>query len=272
MKRWSGLAQLAVVGLAMLFALPLFLLVISSLKPAEQLREDPFSLLPHRWTGENYPTVLRETPFRQQLRNTLLLCGGSVLGSVISCSLAAYGFSRVKWRASKPLFALLVATMLLPWQVTMVPRFLLIREVGLHNTLAALIVPTFLGDAFYIFLLRQFLLTIPEELSEAGRLDGLSEWGIYRYIVLPLSLPALASVAIFQFVASWNDFGGPMLYLSDPEKFPLAYGLEQFISSYADQTHLLLAATVLFALPVMMLVLCFQRIFGQGISTTGLKG
>jgi multiple sugar transport system permease protein len=271
-KRWNGLAQLAVIGLAMLFASPLFLLVISSLKPAEQLREDPFSLLPHRWTVENYPTVLQETPFQQQLRNTLLFCGGSVLGSVVSCSLAAYGFSRVKWRASKPLFALLVATMLLPWQVTMVPRFLLIREVGLHNTLAALIVPTFLGDAFYIFLLRQFLLTIPEELSEAGRLDGLSEWGIYRHIVLPLSLPALASVAIFQFVASWNDFGGPMLYLSDPEKFPLAYGLEQFISSYADQTHLLLAATVLFALPVMVLVLCFQRIFGQGISTTGLKG
>jgi multiple sugar transport system permease protein len=191
---------------------------------------------------------------------------------MVSCSLAAYGFSRVRWRASKPLFALLVATMLLPWQVTMVPRFLLLREAGLHDTLAALILPTFLGDAFYIFLLRQFMLTIPEELSEAGRLDGLSEWGIYRHIVLPLSLPSLGAVAVFQFVASWNDFGGPMLYLSDPDKFPLAYGLEQFVSSYADQTHLLLAATLLFALPVVVLVLCFQRLLGQGIATTGLKG
>lgn len=271
MTRFNPPAQLAVIAFAVLFAAPLLLLIVSSVKPAEQLREDPFRFWPQRVALENYPTVLRETPFRIQLRNSLLLCGGSVLGSVVSCSLAAYGFSRVKWRASKPLFGLLVATMLLPWQVTMVPRFLLIREAGLHNSLAALIVPTLLGDAFYIFLLRQFMLTIPEELSEAGRLDGLSEWGIYRYIVLPLAMPALAAVAIFQFVASWNDFGGPMLYLSDPESFPLAYGLEQFVSSYADQTHLLLAATVLFALPVIVLVLCFQRLLGRGISTSGLK-
>ena len=217
------------------------------------------------------PPCSRNTPFRRQLRNTLLLCGGSVAGSLISCSLAAYGFARIRWRSSKLLFGLLVATMLLPWQVTMVPRFSLIRELGLHNTLSALILPTFLGDAFFIFLLRQFFLTIPEELSEAGRLDGLSEFGIFRHIVLPLSWPALGTVALFQFVASWNDFGGPMLYLSDPEKFPLAYGLEQFVSSYADQTHLLLAATVLFALPVVVLVLCFQRLLGRGISTSGLK-
>ena len=270
--KWNWPAQLSVVALALLFAAPLVLLVVSSVKSPEQLRSDPHRFWPQRWAFENYPTVLRETPFRRQLRNTLLLCGGSVLGSVISCSLAAYGFSRVKWRASKPLFALLVATMLLPWQVTMVPRFLLLREAGLHDTLAALILPTFLGDAFYIFLLRQFLLKIPEELSEAARLDGLSEWGIYRYIVIPLSLPALGAVAVFQFVASWNDFGGPMLYLSDPDKFPLAYGLEQFVSSYADQTHLLLAATVLFALPVVVLVLCFQRLLGAGAATSGLKG
>jgi multiple sugar transport system permease protein len=270
--RWNWPAQLGLAALALLFAAPLVLLSVSSVKPAEQLRSDPHRFWPQRWALENYRLVLEDTPFRRQLRNSLLLCGGSVLGSVVSCSLAAYGFARVRWRASKPLFALLVATMLLPWQVTMVPRFLLLREPGLHDTLAALIVPTFLGDAFYIFLLRQFLLTIPEELSEAGRLDGLSEWGIYRYIVLPLSLPALGAVAVFQFVASWNDFGGPMLYLSDPDKFPLAYGLEQFVSSYADQTHLLLAATVLFALPVVLLVLCFQRLLGRGIATTGLKG
>lgn len=272
MNRQDWSAQAVLMALALLFLAPLFLLLTSSLKRGEQLREDPFTLLPREWTFENYPTVLRETPFRQQLRNTLLLCAGTVAGSLVSCSLAAYGFARVKWRASKPLFGLLVATMLLPWQVTMVPRFLLLREAGLHNSLAALIVPTFLGDAFYIFLLRQFLLTIPEELSEAGRLDGLSEWGIYRHIIMPLSLPALAAIAVFQFVASWNNFGGPLLYLSDPKKFPLAYGLEQFVSSYADQTHLLLAATVLFALPLVIFVLCFQRVFQQGISTTGLKG
>ena len=265
-------AQCAIAALALLFALPLTLLILSSFKPAAELRSDPFRLVPHRWATENYPMVLRETPFRRQLANTLWLCLGTTIGSVFSCSLVAYGFSKVKWRARKALFALLIATMLLPWQVTIIPRFLFVREIGLHNSLAALILPTFLGDAFFIFLLRQFMIRIPEELSEAGRLDGLSEWGLYRHIVLPLSLPALGAVAVFQFVASWNDFGGPMLYLSDSDKFPLAYGLEQFVSSYSDQTHLLLAATVLFALPLVVFVLCFQRLLGRGIATTGLKG
>ncbi len=268
-RNWP--AQIAVLLLATLFVTPLVLLVVSSLKPAEQLRADPFRLWPERWTPENYPAVLQETAFRNQLRNTLLLCSGSVAGSLISCSLAAYGFSRIRWRGRNLLFGLSIATMLLPWQVTMVPRFLLIRELGLHNTLWSLILPTFLADAFYVFLLRQFMLRIPQELSEAGRLDGLSEFGVYRHVVLPLTWPALGTVALFQFVAAWNDFGGPMLYLSDPAKFPLAYGLEQFVSSYADQTHLLLAATVLFALPVVVLVLCFQRLLGQGIATGGLK-
>ena len=170
------------------------------------------------------------------------------------------------------MFALVIATMLLPWHVTMIPRFLLISELGLYNSLWALILPTFLGDAFFIFLLRQFFLTIPEELSEAGRLDGLSEWGVLLHIILPLSKPALATVALFQFIAAWNDFNGPLLYLSDPGKFPLAYGLERFVSSYSDQTHLLLAAAVLFTLPILVLFLLAQRTFIRGIATTGLKG
>mgnify|MGYP001983084860 len=161
--------------------------------------------------------------------------------------------------------------MLLPWHVTMIPRFLLFRELGWYNHLTALIAPTFLGDAFFIFLLRQFFLSIPEELSEAARLDGLGEWGIFWKIILPLSKPALATVALFQFIATWNDFGGPLLYLNDPNRFPLAYGLEQFVSSYSDQTHLLMAAAVLFTLPVIVLFLFTQRTFLRGISTTGLK-
>jgi multiple sugar transport system permease protein len=200
------------------------------------------------------------------------LCAGSVVGTVFSCSLAAYGFARLRWRGRSALFGVLIATMLLPWHVTMIPRFLLLSELGLYNSLAALVVPTFLGDAFYIFLLRQFFLSIPEELSEAARLDGLGEFGIYWRIVLPLSKPALATVALFQFIHAWNDFSGPLLYLSDRNQFPLAYGLEQFISSYGDQTHLLLAAAVLFTLPIVVLFFLAQRTFLQGIATTGLKG
>jgi multiple sugar transport system permease protein len=164
-----------------------------------------------------------------------------------------------------------LATMLLPWHVTMIPRFLLIREVGLFDSLWGLVLPTFLGDAYYIFLLRQFFITLPESLSEAGRLDGLSEFGVFWHIILPLSRPALATVAAFQFAASWNNFHGPLLYLSDPDKFPLAYGLQRFTSAYADQTHLLMAAATLFAIPMMLVYFLAQRTFVEGISTTGIR-
>jgi multiple sugar transport system permease protein len=160
---------------------------------------------------------------------------------------------------------------LLPWHVTMIPRFLLIRDLGLYNSLGALVVPTFLGDAFSIFLLRQFFLTIPEELSEAARLDGCGDFGIFWRIVLPLARPALATVALFQFIAAWNDFNGPLLYLNDPDRFPLAYGLEQFVSAYSTQTNLLMAAAVLFTLPIVVLFFFTQRTFIRGIATTGLK-
>lgn len=271
-NRTTPFAQIIVLVAALIFAVPVVWMVLSSLKPSTQLTENPYSLLPDRWEWSNYPEAVSSMPYVRYLRNTLVLCVGSVIGSVASCSLAAYAFARVRWRGRGLMFGLVIATMLLPWHVTMIPRFLLLREVGLYNSLAALIVPTFLGDAFFIFLLRQFFLTIPEELSEAGRLDGLGEFGIFSRIVLPLSKPALATVALFQFIASWNDFNGPLLYLSDPQKFPLAYGLEQFISSYADQTHLLLAAATLFTLPIIVLFLLTQRTFLEGIATTGLKG
>ncbi len=271
-QRPPRLAQPLLLITAALFASPLLLMVLSSVKPPEQLVEDPYSLWPDEWRWSNYAEAVRAMPFVRYLRNSLLLALGSVIGSLLSCSLAAYGFARLRWRGRNLLFGLLIATMLLPWHVTMIPRFLLLRELQLYNTLAALVVPTFLGDAFYIFLLRQFFLTIPEELSEAARLDGLSEWGIFWRIILPLSRPALATMALFQFVAAWNDFGGPLLYLSDPRKFPLAYGLEQFLSAYSDQTHLLLAASVLFTLPIVLLFLLAQKTFLRGITTTGLKG
>lgn len=267
----SIIQYLVLLFAAAFFVVPLVWMMVSSVKPPTQLVEDPYAFWPRRWQWSNYPAAVASMPYWRYLRNSILLCAGTVVGSVLSCSLVAYGFARLRWRGRDGWFAVLIATMLLPWHVTMIPRFLLIREVGLYNTLWSLILPTFLADAFYVFLLRQFFLTIPEELSEAARLDGVSEFGIYWRIILPLSRPALATVALFQFIASWNDFNGPLLYLSDPQKFPLAYGLERFISSYADQTHLLLAAAVLFTLPVVILFLLAQRVFIRGISTTGLK-
>jgi multiple sugar transport system permease protein len=269
-SKFSAYAVLLLV--AALFATPLVWMFMTSLKSDLELTQDPYRLFPRQWQWKNYADAVNSMPYWNYLRNSLVLATMSVVGTVLSCSLVAYGFARLKWRARNVLFGVLVATMLLPWHVTMIPRFLLLRELGLYNSLGALILPTFLGDAFSIFLLRQFFLSIPEELSEAARLDGCSEWSVYWRIVLPLSKPALAAVALFQFVAVWNDFNGPLLYLSDPDKFPLAYGLEQFVSSHSSQTHLLMAASVLFTLPMIALFFFAQRVFLRGIATTGIKG
>ncbi|MCC9607066.1 carbohydrate ABC transporter permease [Blastopirellula sp. JC732] len=265
------LAYLALLFAAILLAGPLLIMAFSSLKTPAEIQTDPHAILPQSWRWKNYQDAVSAMPFFLYLRNTLLICIGSVIGTVISCSMTAYAFSKLNWPGRNLLFGVLIGTMLLPWHVTMIPRFLLLREVGLYNTLGALIIPTFLGDAFSIFLLRQFFRTIPEELSEAARIDGLSEWGIFWRIVLPLSKPAIATVALFQFIAAWNDFSGPLLLLSDKRNFPLAYGLEQFVSSYSDQTHLLLAAATLFTLPIVVLFFLTQRTFLKGIATTGLK-
>jgi multiple sugar transport system permease protein len=264
--------HLALAGVASLFALPILVMIFSSLKSPVELAVNPFALLPESWHWENYAAAMQAVPWWRYFFNSLLLCTGCVVGSTISCSMAAWSLAWIDWKGRRWMFLLVVATMLLPWQVTMVPRFVLISSVGLYDSLWAIILPTFLGDAFYIFLLRQFFLSLPRELMEAGRLDGLGHWGLFWRIGLPLSRPAIATVAIFQFVATWNDFSGPLLYLDDPDKFPLAYGLERFVSSYGDQTHLLLAAAVLFTLPMVVLFFLAQRAFIQGIATTGVKG
>ncbi len=264
--------HLLLAGCAAIFALPLLVMVFSSLKTPEELARNPYGLWPETWRWQNYADAIAAIPWWRYLFNSLVLCAGCVAGTTLSCSLVAWSLAWISWRGQRWTFVLVVATMLLPWQITMVPRFALISWLGLYDTWWAIIFPCFLGDAFYIFLLRQFFLTIPRELLDAGRVDGLGWWGLFWRIGLPLSRPAIATVAVFQFVATWNDFSGPLLYLDDPEKFPLAYGLERFVSSYGDQTHLLLAAAVMFTIPMIMLFFLAQRTFIQGIATTGVKG
>ncbi len=267
--RWAHLCLLLTTAT---MAAPLAWMVLTSLKSPEQIASAPYAWWPHPWRWENYAEAVRAIPFLQYFTNSVVLCLGSVAGTLLSCSLVAYGFSRLRWPGRDLVFGLLIATMLLPWQVTMVPRFLVIRELGLYDSLWALVLPKFFGEAFYIFLLRQFFLTVPQEILDAARVDGCSELGILWRIMLPLARPALATVALLETIAAWNDYGGPLLYLNDPERFPLAYGLEQFVSAHSSEMHLLLAAAVLFTLPMVLLFFFAQRMFIRGIATTGLKG
>jgi multiple sugar transport system permease protein len=207
------------------------------------------------------------------LGNTLTVCLLSVTGSVLSASVVAYGFARLKWPGRDWFFALTLATMMIPGPVLMVPLYGIFRSLGWIGTLEPLWVPSFFGSAFNIFLMRQFFLTIPEELSEAARIDGCSEWMIFWRIILPLSKPVLAVVALFTFLGGWNDFMGPLLYLTRKHTFTLALALQSYSSRHNGvQWNYLMAASAVVILPIIVLFFLTQKTFIRGIATTGLKG
>lgn len=211
--------------------------------------------------------------FPAYLKNTLVLCVLTVIGTVISSTLVAYGFSRIEWPGRDKVFLLVMATMMIPGSVMMVPLFTLFRDMGWIGTLRPLWVPTFFAGAFNVFLLRQFFRTIPKDLSEAAKIDGCSELRVFWQIILPLAKPAITVVALFQFMGTWNDFLGPLIYLTDQEDFTLALGLQFFQSkSGGTQWHYLMAASSLVVLPVIVLFFLAQRTFIEGISMSGLKG
>jgi multiple sugar transport system permease protein len=273
-------AYLALIALSILPLLPLVWMVSSSLKTDSQIFPPEGQsaaavtlsrLIPHPVHWRNYPDSLSAIPFLIYLKNTLFLCLMTVCGAVLSSATVAYGFARLEFTGKKALFLLMIATMILPGQVTMIPVFALFRWLGWYGTYLPLTVPAFFGAPFYIFLLTQFYRTLPEELSEAARMDGASEGRIFWQIMLPLSQPALATCALFQFLATWNDFFGPLLYINDSMRYTLAYGLQQFLSSHGGQWAQLMAAATLFTLPVIALFFFAQRTFIQGISTTGGK-
>lgn len=211
--------------------------------------------------------------FPMYLQNTLVLCILTVIGTVSSSALAAYGFSRIQWKGRDKLFLLALATMMIPFPVIMVPLYCLYRYIGLIGTLHPLWIGSFFAGAFNVFLLRQFFLTIPQSLTEAARIDGCNEFQIFFKIILPMSKPALLVVALFQFMGTWNDFLGPLLFLTDQQDFTLALGLQFFQSQHGGtEWNYLMAASTLIVLPVIILFLFTQKAFIEGISTTGIKG
>jgi multiple sugar transport system permease protein len=277
-ERWLTLLALVLVCVG--FALPFVWMLSTSLKTVEKTMSMPPNLIPHPFVPMNYVRVLHNPKLNFPLltRNTLIVAVLAVLGTTISSSIVAYGFAKIRFRGNNALFALMLGTMMIPFPVIMVPLFGVFRFLGDHTgipflgTLTPLWIGAWFGSAFNIFLLRQFFLTLPADLSEAAQLDGCSEWGIFRRVILPLSRPALTVVALFTFMGAWNDFLGPLVYIQDPSQYTLALGLQTFQSQHGGtEWNLLMAASLLVILPIIVLFFLSQKTFIQGIATTGLK-
>jgi multiple sugar transport system permease protein len=263
------------------FTIPIVWMVSTSLKTQDKAMTYPPRVIPDPVRWENYTDVLTHPTFNflRFARNTVIVAGLVVAGTLFSSTLAAYGFARIKFKGRGLLFALMLSTMMIPFPVVMVGVFSIFRFLSDHTpiqfsgTLKPLWVPAWFGSAFNIFLLRQFFMTIPDELSEAARIDGCSELGIFFRVILPLSRPALSVVALFSFLWAWNAFLEPLIYIQRPEQYTLALGLASFQSQHGGTPfNLLMAASALTIAPVLILFLLAQRTFIQGIATTGMKG
>ena len=265
-------SHIVLILIGLFFVLPFYWLVSTALKPDTQIFRLPPVWVPRPPQWDNFPKALTYVPFALYTWNTVRIAGLSVIGTVLSCSLVAYSLAKIRWRWRNAVFYSLLATMLLPSQVTMIPTFTIFRWLHWIGTPLPLIVPSFLGGAFFIFLLRQFFLTIPDELSDAARIDGCGEGSIYLRIVLPLAKPALASVALFTFIGAWNDFLGPLLYLTDESSYTLSLGLQRFVSQHGAEWSMLMAASTVMTLPIIVIFFFTQRTFIQGIALTGIKG
>jgi multiple sugar transport system permease protein len=259
---------------AFFFVLPFLWMLAGAFKEPSEVTAYPPTFWPDRFDTDNFSTASAGVSLWRYFGNSLFVAVVSTVGTVLCCSLAGFAFAHLRSRARGPLFAILLSTMMLPPFITLIPSYSIYQELGWLDTYLPLTVPSFLGagGAFYIFLLRQFFLGVPKDLFEAARIDGASRLRQYAQIALPLSRPALLTVALFQFVASWNDFFGPLIFLTDSSKFTLPVGIRFFQNTYAADYGTLMAASCVTVAPVLLLFLVAQRFFVQGIATTGGKG
>ena len=266
------LVTLLRVALGFMVAVPFFWLVTTSLKPENQLFRVPVVWIPQPIMWSNYVRAVQYIPFFTYLKNTLTIAVPATVFTTVSSSFVAYGFSRIQWPGRDAVFMVLISTMMLPYQVTMVPLFVVFKNLGWIDTYRPLVVPTLFGGAFYIFLIRQFLMSLPMDLQDAARIDGCSELRIYAQIMLPLTKPAMATTALLTFIGYWNEFLMPLIYINTNDKFPLALGLQQFQRQYGAEWALLMAASTLMTIPIIILFFATQKTFIRGIALTGIKG
>lgn len=263
----------ALIALSAMFALPLVWMVGTSFKTAGQALQLPVAWWPRPFMWSNYPDLFASLPYLRFFWNTFLYAAVTIAGVLISSSLVAYGFSRLRWPGRDAVFFVMLMTLILPFACTLIPLFVMYKNFGWIGTYLPLEVPTFFGSSvFSTFLLRQFFMTIPQALSEAARIDGASEFYIYSRIILPLAKPALASVILFQFVYCWNDYLGPLVYLSDQGSYPLSLGLALILGDYTTNWGWVMAGATAATAPIVILFFLTQRTFIQGITLTGQKG
>ncbi|MYH62491.1 MAG: carbohydrate ABC transporter permease [Caldilineaceae bacterium SB0675_bin_29] len=263
--------QLHLVLGAIVFALPFVWMVSTSLKADRQIFAFPPIWVPDPFIWGNFPAVFIYAPMHLYFFNTLLIALAHVFGAVFTCSLAAYGFARLRAPGRDLIFMVMVSQMMIPYIVMLVPLYLLFAELEWIDTFYPLTIPAMLGTPFYIFMLRQFFLTIPMELEEAAIIDGASRLRIWWTIILPLAKPALATVAIFSFMFAWNDFTGPLIFLNSREKFTLSLGLQAFMFERRTMWGPLMAASTMMIMPILIVFFLAQKHFIQGIALTGIK-
>lgn len=253
-------------------AMPFIWMFLSSLKTDMEIFVFPPRLLPETVHWENYLAVMESMPFGWFIFNSFKIAFLAMIGQLLSCSLAAYAFARIKFPGRETVFVIWLACLMIPYQVNLIPQYVLFRSFGWLDTHLPLIVPSFFGGVFGTFLLRQFFLTLPSELEDAARIDGCSRFGIYWRIFLPLSKPALATLGVFVFMSNWNNLLGPVVYLSSYEKMTLTVGLAFFRGQYTTEWALLMAGAVISVIPIMVIYAAAQQYFVQGVVMSGIKG
>jgi multiple sugar transport system permease protein len=277
LKNGSKLLLYVVLILLCAFVLmPVFWMLTVALKPENV----PVFTIPPQWfpseyfEWQNFATALTDPvrPFWRFTLNTLFIFGGNVVGTLFSCTLVAYAFARLRFRGSGLLFNILIITMLIPWQAMMIPQFLLFHKLGWYGTYLPLIVPSFTGSAFFIFMIRQYMRTFPRELDDAAKIDGCGYFGIFWYIILPLCGPVLAVVVVFMFLGSWGDLLGPLIYLNSTDQFTISIGLANFATRADPNTNLLMAANLIMMIPPITVYFLAQEKLIGGIASMGLKG
>lgn len=262
-------------GLCAFILLPVGWMLTAALKPdLEPVFTPTPEWFPTKfWRWDNFHRVLTESmPFLRYMINTTIIVVANIIGVLISCSLVGFAFARLRFRGSKVLFYILIVTMLIPWQALMVPQFLFFVKLGWYGTYLPLIVPSFTGTAFFIFLIRQYMRTIPKDLDDAARVDGLNSWQIFWRIILPLSTPVLTVAAVFTFLWNWNNLLGPLIYLDDDSKFTVAMGLANMVTLADTPWNLTMAANLVTILPCVVVYFFVQKKLIGGIASVGLKG